>query len=211
MLQYSLIELFYQQPDHMKNLFLIFIVFFLFFFRGLRADSGTISGFVTDSTSGENLIGANVYLEGQPTGNSSNEHGYYVLHPVPEGSYVLKVSYLGYRTASKAVSMSAGERQFLNISLVPEAVAGEEVIISAEAVNDTREINLGRVDLSVQTVRDAPSLGEADLFRTLQAIPGVIAESDFSTGLVVRGGNTDQKEIGFESQSDSGNDSFSKQ
>jgi hypothetical protein len=179
----------------MKNLLFTFLVFFLLFLQGLRADGGTISGFVTDSTSGENLVGANVYLEGKQTGNSSNEHGYYVLHPVPEGSYVLKVSYLGYRTVSKTISITSREKRFVNISMIPEAVAGEEVIISAEAVNDDREINLGRVDLAVQTVRDAPRLGEADLFRTLQAIPGVIAESDFSTGLVVRGGNTDQNLI----------------
>ncbi len=179
----------------MKIFPLTFLVTLLPFFFSLQASGGTISGFVTDSTSGENLIGANVFLEGQLTGNSSNEHGYYVLHPVSAGNYVLKVSYIGYGTASITVTLGPEEKKFLNISLIPEAVSGDEVIVSAEALTNAREISLSQVDLSVQSIRDAPRLGEADLFRTLQALPGVIAESDFSTGLVVRGGNTDQNLI----------------
>ncbi|NIR66328.1 MAG: Plug domain-containing protein, partial [candidate division Zixibacteria bacterium] len=54
------------------------------------------------------------------------------------------------------------------------------------------EVQISQVSLSSRTIMQSPKLGEADLFRTLQALPGVVAESDFSTGLVVRGGNTDQ-------------------
>ncbi len=159
------------------------------------APPASISGFVIDSTSGEGLIGANVYIANRSVGISSNVHGYYVLHPLPAGEYILKVSYLGYRTASLPISLALDERKLLNISLIPEAVAGEEVIVSAEAENRAREINISQVDITAQTIRSAPRLAEADMFRTLQALPGVIAESDFSTGLVVRGGNTDQNLI----------------
>ncbi|UCF64104.1 MAG: TonB-dependent receptor, partial [bacterium] len=155
----------------------------------------SISGFVTDSTSGEGLIGANVYLEDNGIGISSNLQGYYVLHPVPAGEYVLKVSYIGYKTVSMDIDISPDERKFLNISMLPETLAGEEVIVIAEEIARDREVNLSQVDLTVQTIRQAPQLAEADLFRTLQALPGVVAESDFSTGLVVRGGNTDQNLI----------------
>ncbi len=155
----------------------------------------SISGFVTDSTSGEGLIGANVYLEDNGIGISSNLQGYYVLHPVPTGEYVLKVSYIGYKTVSLDIDISPDERKFLNISMLPETLAGEEVIVSAEEITRDREVNISQVDLTVQTIRQAPQLAEADLFRTLQALPGVVAESDFSTGLVVRGGNTDQNLI----------------
>jgi len=172
---------------------LISILSFLFLYS--FAQQGTISGFVTDSSNGEGLIGANVYLMKSSIGNSSNQHGYYVLHPVPPGEHVLRVSYLGYRTASLTVSLAAGEKKLVSIALVPEAVVGEEVVVSAEALTSSREIRISQVELSAQTIRSAPPLAEADMFRTLQALPGVVAESDFSTGLVVRGGNTDQNLI----------------
>ena len=176
----------------MKKILLVFAL--ALFYSAVQAGS-SISGFVTDSTSGEELIGANVYLLGEVIGISSNTRGYYVLHPIPPGDYTLRVSYIGYQTASFEVSFAEDEKRFLNISLIPEAVAGEEVVVSAEAISRDREVNLSQVELSVQSIRQAPQLAEADLFRTLQALPGVIAESDFSTGLVVRGGNTDQNLI----------------
>ena len=176
----------------MKKILLVFAL--TLFYSAVQAGS-SISGFVTDSTSGEELIGANVYLQGEVIGISSNTRGYYVLHPIPPGDYTLRVSYIGYQTASFEVSFAEDEKRFLNISLIPKAIAGEEVVVSAEAISRDREVNLSQVELSVQSIRQAPQLAEADLFRTLQALPGVIAESDFSTGLVVRGGNTDQNLI----------------
>ena len=155
----------------------------------------TINGFITDSSSGEGLIGANVYLDDFPIGISTNEQGYYVLHPIPPGKHTLKVSFIGYKTFSQLIEFKEGEKKFLNIALIPEAIEGEEVVVSAESAATAREIQISQVELSAKNVRDAPQLGEADLFRTLQALPGVIAESDFSTGLVVRGGNTDQNLI----------------
>jgi hypothetical protein len=155
----------------------------------------TINGFITDNSSGEGLIGANVYLDDFPIGISTNEQGYYVLHPIPPGKHTLKVSFIGYKTFSQLIEFKEGEKKFLNIALIPEAIEGEEVVVSAESAATAREIQISQVELSAKNVRDAPQLGEADLFRTLQALPGVIAESDFSTGLVVRGGNTDQNLI----------------
>jgi hypothetical protein len=155
----------------------------------------TINGFITDNSSGEGLIGANVYLDDFPIGISTNEQGYYVLHPIPPGKHTLKVSFIGYKTFSQVIDFKEGEKKFLNIALIPEAIEGEEVVVSAESAATAREIQISQVELSAKNVRDAPQLGEADLFRTLQALPGVIAESDFSTGLVVRGGNTDQNLI----------------
>jgi hypothetical protein len=173
------------------------LIIFSVFLLCLTAEAfpPTINGFVTDSTSGEGLIGANVYLDDLPLGISTNEEGYYVLHPIPPGRHTLKVSFIGFKTFSQVVDLKEGEKKFLNIELIPEAVQGEEVVVSAESETNAREIQISQVELSAKNVRDAPQLAEADLFRTLQALPGVVAESDFSTGLVVRGGNTDQNLI----------------
>ncbi|MEJ2048246.1 MAG: TonB-dependent receptor [Calditrichota bacterium] len=172
---------------------IVFSVFLLYLTA--EAFPPTINGFVTDSTSGEGLIGANVYLDDLPLGISTSEEGYYVLHPIPPGRHTLKVSFIGFKTFSQVIELKDGEKKFLNIALIPEAVQGDEVIVSAESETNAREIQISQVELSAKNVRDAPQLAEADLFRTLQALPGVVAESDFSTGLVVRGGNTDQNLI----------------
>ena len=173
------------------------LIIFSVFLLCLTAEAfpPTINGFVTDSTSGEGLIGANVYLDDLPLGISTNEEGYYVLHPIPPGRHTLKVSFIGFKTFSQVVDLKEGEKKFLNIELIPEAIQGEEVVVSAESETNAREIQISQVELSAKNVRYAPQLAEADLFRTLQALPGVVAESDFSTGLVVRGGNTDQNLI----------------
>ncbi len=179
----------------MRKILLTLSVIFALYIQNFSAQSASINGFVTDSTSGEGLNGANIYLEDLPIGISSNEQGYYVLHPIPTGEHVLKVSYLGYRTYTRKITLREGEKRFIGIALIPQAVKGEEVVVSAEAIARERDIRLSQVELSAKIVRDVPALAEADLFRSLQALPGVLSESDFSTGLVVRGGNTDQNLI----------------
>ena len=177
----------------MKKIFVIIVLTFLY--SAVQAGS-SISGFVTDSTNGEGLIGANVYLEDGVIGISTNMQGYYVLHPIPPGDYTLKVAYIGYQTASMEVSFSTEEKKFQNISLIPQAVVGEEVVVSAEAISRDREVNLSQVELTVRSIRQAPQLGRSGTCSApCRRLPGVIAESDFSTGLVVRGGNTDQNLI----------------
>jgi len=129
----------------MRKITYIFVFILLSLLTNLYAESASLSGFVTDSTSGEGLIGANVYLQDLPIGISTNYQGYYVLHPLPAGSYLLKVSYLGYRTYETSISLSEGQKLFLNISLLPQAVEGEEVVVSAEALTKEREIRISQV------------------------------------------------------------------
>lgn len=155
----------------------------------------TISGFVRDSTNGYSLIGANILLKDRSLGSSSNDEGYFAIHPVYPGHYTLICAYLGYKNLEKEIDVKSGENIFLKINLAPQPLEAEAVKVTAEAGAIERDINVSKIELSAKTIRQAPQFGEVDLFRTLQALPGVIAESDFSTGLVVRGGNTDQNLI----------------
>lgn len=174
---------------------LLLVCFLLSLSPLLFAQPASISGFVTDSTNGNALIGANIYLEGNALGSSSNDEGYYVIHPISPGDYTLICSYLGYLTHKEPVHLRAGEKLFLKIALAPHPITTEAVVVTAEAAELENDITLGKVELSSRTIRQSPQLGEADLFRTLQALPGIVSENDFSTGLVVRGGNTDQNLI----------------
>jgi len=155
----------------------------------------TISGFVTDSTDGNSLIGADVYLEGKSTGSSTNENGYFVIHPIPSGTYTVMCSFLGYLTFTQEVDLQPNEKLFLKIKLAPQPINAEAISVIADVEDLEKEISTSKIALSAKSIRETPQLGEADIFRTLQALPGVISESDFGTGLVVRGGNTDQNLI----------------
>ena len=167
----------------------------ILFSLSLSAQPASISGFVVDSSSGESLISANVYLENLQIGSTTTSEGYYVIYPIPPGEHILVSHYLGFKTYRKVIRLKPGEKRHLVIHMQPTLLSamGDTVIAEAEALE--QDVQISRVSLSARNIRQAPQLGEADLFRTLQALPGVVAESDFSTGLVVRGGNTDQNLI----------------
>ncbi|GAB4338709.1 MAG: TonB-dependent receptor [Calditrichia bacterium] len=168
----------------------------LLLFAGLSlGQPATLSGFVADSSSGEMLIGANIYFPELNIGASSNNQGYYAIHPIPPGKYTLVVSYIGFKTIARQLAFTAGEEKVLSFSLAPGALKGEAVEVVDEMQAREKDIKISQVELSARAVRSMPQFAEADLFRTIQALPGVVAQSDFSTGLVVRGGNTDQNLI----------------
>jgi hypothetical protein len=178
------------KPTHKLFVLLIFILPGI-----LHSKNGAISGFVSDSTNGESLIGANIVLKENKMGSITNDRGYFVLYPVSAGNHTLEVSYLGYQTVQSSIIIKDGERKLINIDLSPTTLSGAEVVVTGESLKDEREVRISQIELSAQALKRSPPLLEADLLRTLQALPGVIAQSDFSTGLVVRGGNTDQNLI----------------
>lgn len=157
--------------------------------------SATISGFVLDGSSGEGLPGANVYLDGLPMGMATNHDGYFVFSNLPEGEYTIVASLLGYRTARLRVRLSVGQTVRRDVELPPQAVELSGVEVEGVEAERRGNIQASRVQLNTLQLRGVPQLGEADLFRTLQSLPGVLTETEFSTGLVIRGGNTDQNLI----------------
>ncbi|HJW31667.1 MAG TPA: TonB-dependent receptor, partial [Saprospiraceae bacterium] len=153
----------------------------------------TISGFVKDKESGETLIGANVFLADQPgTGTTTNTYGFYSI-TLPEGIYQLKFSYLGYQDQVHEVDLH--QSLVLNLDLV-SGIQMQEVIITAredEADENVKSTSMGRVTLPVEQIKVLPSLlGEVDVLKTIQLLPGVSAAGEGSAGFYVRGGSIDQ-------------------
>jgi outer membrane receptor protein involved in Fe transport len=156
---------------------------------------GSVSGFVTDASNGETLIGANVFLQGTRMGASTNLRGYYVIPRVPAGNYTLIVQYIGYRMHARAITVSEGESKVVRISLQPESLAGEEVVIYADSVRTIEKMfeqPVSKIELSGEQINRIPQVAEADLLRSLQTLPGIVPVSDFSSALYVRGGTPDQ-------------------
>ena len=156
---------------------------------------GSVYGFVTDSSSGEALIGANVFINELGVGMATDFNGYYVLQDIGIGAYDVTVSYVGYKILTKKIEISSGEALKLDLVLAEESVAFDEVEVTAEKIKRKNNIQPSMVNLSPRMLKAAPALAEPDLFRTIQALPGVLTTSEFSTGLVIRGGNTDQNLI----------------
>ena len=167
----------------------------LFVVAQLNAQSAIISGFISDSSSAEALIGANVILQQTGQGMATDMNGYYIIQDIVPGEYVLMVSYVGFRLRKENLKISSGQSIKLDISLSEEVVELTQVEVTAEQIQRKSNIQPSKINLSPRMMKAAPALAEPDLFRTIQALPGVLTTSEFSTGLVIRGGNTDQNLI----------------
>lgn len=156
---------------------------------------GTISGFVRDESNGESLSYANVILEDEGLGSTTNQEGYYVITGVTPGRHLLKFSYLGYATRSLPLFLKPYEAKVVNVSLTPRVLELGDVKVSAERQRKRTEISISNTTFSRRQLRVVPQIAEADLFRSIQLMPGVITMSDFSAQLIVRGGSPDQNLI----------------
>ena len=149
------------------------------------AQAATLSGFVTDADSGETLTHVTIAVEGLQLATVSNNSGYYAVVQIPAGTHIVSASHTGYHTQWDTLHFGVHEAVRLDLALVPKPTAmGEQVSVEAE-----------RVSLRPQPVQQLPALGEADLLRGLQLLPGVQAVADISSGLYVRGGGPDQTAI----------------
>ena len=150
----------------------------------------TVNGYVQDAASGETLLLANVVVAGTTTGATTNNAGYYTLG-VDAGTVRLTASYVGYRSRTLELTLAPGEVRRLDFELQNEATVGEEVVVEAEApIEDAAAV--GVLSVPIDLVEALPSAFEADLFRSLQLLPGVKSANDFSSKLYIRGGSPDQ-------------------
>ena len=92
------------------------LILISFIFSFASGQNGIISGFVTDSSSGEALIGANIFLTESGQGMATEMNGYYIIQGVAEGTYTLMVSYVGFKTYRAPVSIAAGESKIINVN-----------------------------------------------------------------------------------------------
>ena len=158
--------------------------------------NATISGTITAKSSGETLIGAIVRIAEQPSvGAVTNEYGLYSIS-LPPGDYTLSISFIGYQPYEKKVTLpAAGLRQ--NVVLGEEANSLEEVVISTEKEDaNVSRSEMGLMKLDIKTANKLPVImGEKDILKTIQLMPGVAAAGDGNSGFYVRGGGADQNLI----------------
>ncbi|MDD8019175.1 MAG: TonB-dependent receptor, partial [Bacteroidota bacterium] len=159
-------------------------------------DKGAVlSGFVRDKANGESIPFANVYIKELKIGTATNIEGYFALSNIPDGEYQVQISLLGYRSYSFTINTQNSKNIVQNVQLVDQSLQVNEVVISAEKDGEKRATQTGRIVMQAKDIASLPTIGEADVFRALQLMPGVKAMSEISSGLIVRGGSTDQNLI----------------
>ncbi len=157
------------------------------------AQSVTLSGYVRDAKTGEDLIGATVLLKEISKGAAANVYGFYSV-TVEAGTYTVVVRSVGYKELQQTISLTANLTRNFLLELAPREV--DEVIVSAEKPSsNVTNTEMGAVKLDIETSKRVPViLGETDILKTLQLLPGVSAPEG-STGFSVRGGGADQNLI----------------
>jgi outer membrane cobalamin receptor len=158
----------------------------------MAQNSHTIRGYVRTQESNEALIGATVAIPALGLGTVTNEQGFYTLQ-VPDGSYTLKASYVGYETTNWPLIVE-GSSQTINLQLTASSSQLKEVVVEANTLQ--QKLNDNQMSVEQLTTREAkllPALfGEVDLIKTLQLKPGVQSGGEGASGLYVRGGGPDQ-------------------
>ncbi|MEL7529794.1 MAG: carboxypeptidase-like regulatory domain-containing protein [Bacteroidota bacterium] len=152
----------------------------------------TISGYLTDAESGEKLISARVYDALSAKGTLSNNFGFFSLS-LPAGEVQLVAGNAGFQTYKQIINLQADT--VINISLAAFTV--DEVVIVAEDERALQErTEMSTVDIPIKQIKMLPALlGEVDVIKAIQLMPGVQSGSEGATGLYVRGGGPDQNLI----------------
>ena len=178
-----------------RKLVLIFVCLFGLVFSAFAQQKGQVVGLIKDAETNETLVGVSVYVEREQLGTTTDENGRYNLD-LPIGEHTLRVSYVGYTTITKKVSIGT-KPVTINLKLEPESEKLSEVQVTSER----KDRNVTAMAMSVQTldmitIKKIPALmGEVDVIKSITLLPGVQSASEGSSGFSVRGGATDHNLI----------------
>ncbi len=171
------------------------IIFYLFFLTNTLTvfcqEKYTLSGFITDKNSGETIVGANVYCPELKIGVTSNSYGFYSL-TLPEKKYSILFSFIGYEIQKKDINLIKNTSH--NIEFEFSSVNINEVIISADK-SIVEKTQSSVIEVPIEQIKTIPALlGEVDVLKSIQLLPGV-QSSEGTSGFYVRGGGPDQNLI----------------
>ena len=170
------------------------LVFFLLILGKVFNQEYTLSGYIKDAKTGEALVGASVFIENNAKGTSTNVYGFYSITILSQSTKV-RYSYIGYNQIEKSIELNKDLR--LNIELSEKQDVLDEVIIESKQPDEnTQSTQMGRIELSMDKVKTIPAfMGEVDILKTIQFLPGVSSGGEGNTGFYVRGGGPDQNLI----------------
>ena len=174
----------------MKNYFLI--SFFVLLISSVSAqDKYTISGYITDVNNGESIVGVNIYCKDLSVGVTSNTYGFYSL-TLPQGNYTISYSFIGYKNQEQNFKLTQSVRHDVEFEL--SSVNIQEVVVRANK-SIVEQTQTSMIEVPIEQIKTIPALlGEVDVLKAIQLLPGV-QSSEGSSGFYVRGGGPDQNLI----------------
>ncbi len=171
---------------------LLIVSCLLLLYGAAWAQRATVSGYIRDAATGETLIGAAVTVRGTRLGAVSNEYGFYTL-TLEAGEKSMEYSYIGYGTVG--VDIALARDTTVNVAL-PADAALEAATVTALSESGVMSPYIGSVDIPQSLIRNAPAiLGESDVIKVLQTVPGVQPGMAGFSALHVRGGGADENLI----------------
>jgi hypothetical protein len=169
---------------------IIAVFYLLLVFSSFAQTPATISGYVTDASSGEKLTGATIFIPGSNKGTTTNEYGYFSISVQPEQIKV-EVRFVGFEPFFTELKLFSDT--IINFQLHPGISIGEVEIKAANQQEFLLSPSIGVHRLTAKDVEKIPAvLGEPDLLKAIQLLPGVSFATEGSTGFSVRGGSPDQ-------------------
>ena len=167
------------------SLFFLFIAILSF-----GQETRTLSGIVTDATNGETVLGAKVYIPEIKVGAITNNYGFYSLS-APVGIYEVEYRMGGAETVKKTVDLTEDVRLDVEIGESIQEIGA--IVVNGKAKENTESTQMGQHELDMEEIKTLPAfMGEVDLVKTIQLLPGVSSAAEGGQGFYVRGGGPDQ-------------------
>lgn len=174
-----------------RFLYILFVVQFSFFNFQFVSAQCTVKGVLFDESNGEAIPFANVVLDGTSHGCATDLNGFFLINKVPEGTYTLKVKYMGYEEYTEQVTLVRGKTLSRTIHLKPAA----QMLKAVEITDNKKEERQMQTQVSVEKIsatqiQQMPSIGgTADIAQYMQVLPGVNSTGDQGGQLYIRGGS----------------------
>lgn len=162
-------------------------------YKILKGNNYTVSGYVKDKNSGEILIGANIFIEGTSIGTGSDKNGFYKIKNIKEGRYIIKTSYIGYKSFSDTITFQDDIYNLrLDFNLNYTTIEGNEVLVTAQAKGQINAINRqlnSKSLLNVISSERINDLPDANAVETIGRVPGVSIKREGGEGnkVIIRG------------------------
>ncbi|MCR9062591.1 MAG: TonB-dependent receptor [Cytophagales bacterium] len=169
----------------------LFILLLLASSYNLLAQESSLSGYVRDASNGEGMIGASIYVKELKTGTQTNAYGFYSIS-IPSGRYTLVLTSIGYSPLEKIIELDGSQK--MDFEMTDEASVLQEVVVKAQREDaNVKSLEMSVNKVEMKTIKKMPAfLGEVDVIRSIQYLPGVSSVGEGASGFNVRGGGIDQ-------------------
>ncbi len=169
----------------------LFILLLLASGYNLLAQESSLSGYVRDASNGEGMIGASIYVKELKTGTQTNAYGFYSIS-IPSGRYTLVLTSIGYSPLEKIIELDGSQK--MDFEMTDEASVLQEVVVKAQREDaNVKSLEMSVNKVEMKTIKKMPAfLGEVDVIRSIQYLPGVSSVGEGASGFNVRGGGIDQ-------------------